>query len=383
MASTKEKVHRSSSTGLEAPMARVSVNSKDYHYLAQPFNPNPPHFDVQKPTIIPIGFDCGPSVFLSGNLDDSKVKKDKKKSEITQYNFYDFPFSTILTKHIPTVFDLILTNSLEEPLRLLEELKTTHGLRFSHIDSYSKEYPIDGNGTEYNQMFIEDMVMRIRNLKQIMEQKDNFKIFYRKSHSCCHHNSEYKYDTITTENDIIDSIALSKYLKNNNVNFKIVLFLCCNSCYGDKTKCTTTKTEPKGIIDNSRLFDEHNILCIKTLYKNFEEEKALFRTIPKQFTNISYNLFKKNFQLNEETSFEKASEAALTEDQGKVPSSYGSRGSSHGSRGSLHGSRGSSHTGRGGRGGRGGGKSCNIRKRKSKTNKIAYRKNKKTRLNKK
>ena len=375
MASTKEKVHRSSSTGLEAPMARVSVNSKDYHYLAQPFNPNPPHFYIQKPTIIPIGFDCGPSVFLSGNLDDPKVKKDKKRSEIKQYNFYDLPFSTILTKHIPTVFDLILTNSLEEPLRLLEELKTTHGLRFSHIDSYSKEYPIDGNGTEYNQMFIEDMIIRIRNLQQIMEQKNNFKIFYRKSHSCCHHNSEYKYDTITTENDIIDSIALSEYLKKNNVNFKIVLFLCCNSCYGDKTKCNTTKTEPKGIIDNSRLFDEHNILCIKTLYKNFEES-PLFRTIPKQFTNISYNLFKKNFQLNEETSFEKASEAALTEDQGKVPSSYGSRG-----RG-----RGSSHTGRGGRGGtggRGGGRSCNITKRESKKNKVAYSKTIKSRLIKK
>ena len=376
-------------------MARVSVNSKTYDYFAQEFNPNPPHFDVNKPTIIPIGFDCGPSVLLSGNLDDSKDKKDKKKSEITQYNFYDLPFSTILTKHIPTVFDLILKNTLKDPLTLLEELKKKYGLRFSHINSYSKENPIVG--TEYNKMFIDDMVIRIRNLQQIMEIKKNFKIFYRKSHSCCHHNSEYNYDYVTKDiNDIEDSIALSRYLKENDVNFKIVLFLCCNFCYGDKKACKDPTSAPeKGIINDSGLFNDHNILCIKTLYKNLKEELPYSRTIPGLFKNISRNLFKTDFQLNERTNFEEAREASLEKDnkdnqyrgsRGRGSQGRGGQGRGGQSRGSQ-GSQGRGSQGRGSQGSQGregknkvGG---NLKKQKSKKNKIAYRKNKKTRLNKK
>ena len=254
------------------------------------------------PTIVPIGFDCGPYVLLvGGTILDQKYNPPTKNM-----NVCDLPFDTVVVKEVTPVVKYLLTNTDDNAtyfknntnmeLIMSETKQNSLGVSFQHITNYNTY--IDGNLQNKkldNEFFKSDMNIRINNFKNIItSHKENPNpnhklIFIRKSHSDEHHpNISIKENTIKPHPysyaakavDFKDAKALSEYLKSIDItNFCIILFLCCKTCYAN---LNYTISEMK----NS------NILCFKTYedtllpYDKPYRDKLL--TSPKFFTDCAY-----------------------------------------------------------------------------------------------
>lgn len=159
-----------------------------------------------------------------------------------------------------------------------------YGIFFNHINDYViKEGKVNS--------FKDDMEIRLQNLVSALY-SHNLKIFFRKSHSDKHHNSPSREkpddnrEYAIQNSDIDDLIDLHSYLPTVGItNFRIVLFLCCGKCYKSNERL-------KELIDL-------DILCFNT-FENGDERL----TIPKQFTDFTYPLFKGNVILKLKTEYE-------------------------------------------------------------------------------
>ena len=268
-----------------------------------------------RPIIIPLGFDCGPSTFLRGSL-DSKTRKE----HLPRYKIADLPFDTlVLTKSTPIIQyfkkTLLLSGNNIEKLRSVmlnsyfndANVKDDSGniisnILFAHQGSYDNQ-----------ETFKKDMLIRIKNLLTILSKPDNLqcKIFFRKSHSKCHHHDiddKYAYKFAAESIDLEDAKDLSLYLQSlGHTNFKIVLYLCCKICY------PKNNNNYDGNIIYA--FDKH-ILCVRQLDENNDKTKPYLRTMPKIFGDSAYRLFKHDNTANlitKDTTYDKFSKILDTE----------------------------------------------------------------------
>ena len=290
------------------PQSTDKITTESVNY-AKPIN-----IINMNPIIIPIGFDCGPSTFLRGSLDRFKID-----TNITQYNICDLPFDTVIlneSKPIIEYFKDKLNSMTAEDLQTLPN----DTIFFDDYLSFKKpmiSFKHDGNYINY-ETFKSDMIIRIKNLLTIMKMPNdlNCKIFFRKSHSKCHHAPDL-YNFAANSTDLSDAITLSKYLKDNHIeNFKIVLFICCEHCYDTH--------EFDVNFNGELLFTDHNILCVKTIDNNIDGKFEIIKTKPRIFNNIAQQLFKKAFQINTNTTYDAFVNAIIPDGNGKPKPTNGS-----------------------------------------------------------
>ena len=245
----------------------MAINIKDDNY-AQIIN-----LDIKIPIIIPTGFDCGPSTMLRGSLDRPR------KSQLSGYYNPDLPFDTVLLKEVTPIIDYFYDMKDKLTLASLADyfkddtMQNNNKLKrnmlnvsFQHRENYH-----DKN------VFESDMLIRIQNLLTVLKNKNQPMIFFRKSHSNCHHDNEYKYATDSID-EIKDTYNLCDFLSSIGiVNFKIILYLCCFKCHKS--------------INIDLINSNPTIFCFKLLDVNTSNTSPIYKTTPAEFRTHVKELF--------------------------------------------------------------------------------------------
>lgn len=246
----------------------MAINIKDDTY-AQPIK----ILNSKIPIIIPTGFDCGPSTMLRGSLDRPR------KDQLRGYYNPDLPFDTVLLKEVTPIInyfydmkDKLTLASLADYFKddtMQNNNKLTRNMlnvSFQHRENYH-----DKN------VFESDMLIRIQNLLTILQNKDQRIIFFRKSHSNCHHDNDYKYATDSID-EIEDTHNLCEFLSSIGiVNFKIILYLCCFKCHKS--------------INIDLINSNPTIFCFKLLDVNTSNTSPIYKTTPAEFRKHVKELF--------------------------------------------------------------------------------------------
>ena len=242
------------------------------------------HMKIEKPNkpiIIPIGFDCGPSFSISLDIFNTDKNIPKKIKDRSEKNIFDLPFDTVVIKRVKPLIKFIYSEKniesyLKETKQCGEKTKCNDlDVSFQHKYNYKDE-----------DAFNNDMKKRILNLQVILTSSiqniiTNKLIFFRKSHSAEHHNPSHAYQYAAEAIDIDDAIELAKYLKSININnFQIILFLCCKKCYENIDKDKYVEMKDLGIV------------CFRT-YRDNTESDPFELTQPRLFRDIAYALFTK------------------------------------------------------------------------------------------
>ena len=265
--------------------------------------------------IIPTGFDCGPSTILRGSLDRPRKKK------LPNYYNPDLPFDTVLLKEVTPIIEYFLKNSKDKTLDdltlddfreyFLENNIKQNEKCTKNTNKFDVSFEHKGNYDTVDTSKM-DMMIRIKNLLKILKDNQMQKLFFRKSHSECHHNNDYQYATEDID-DIKDSIDLCEYLNREGItNFIIILYLCCKKCY------TTVNVEA--------LSTNPHIFCFKTLDNNTIDTSPIFKTTPAVFIESVKILFMTKY--DDLVSLKTSNKKKLLLDLSKNESSSGSSGSS-------------------------------------------------------
>lgn len=246
----------------------MAINIKDYNY-AQIIKT---HLDIIIPIIIPTGFDCGPSTMLRGSLDRPR------KDQLRGYYNPDLPFDTVLLKEVTPIINYFYSKKDELTLDSLEDYfndTTIHNntlkrnmlnVSFQHRENYHNK-----------NVFESDMLIRIQNLLTVLQNKNQPMIFFRKSHSNCHHDNDYKYATDSID-EIKDTHNLCDFLHSIGIlTFKIILYLCCSQCHNS--------------IDIESINSNPTIFCFKLLDDNISTTLPIYKTTPKEFRTHVKELF--------------------------------------------------------------------------------------------
>lgn len=246
----------------------MAINIKDDTY-AQPIK----ILNSKIPIIIPTGFDCGPSTMLRGSLDRPR------KDQLRGYYNPDLPFDTVLLKEVTPIINYFYDMKYKLTLASLADYfkddtmqnnnKLTRNMlnvSFQHRENYH-----DKN------VFESDMLIRIQNLLTVLQNKDQRIIFFRKSHSNCHHDNDYKYATDSID-EIEDTHNLCEFLSSIGiVNFKIILYLCCFKCHKS--------------INIDLINSNPTIFCFKLLDVNTSNTSPIYKTTPAEFRKHVKELF--------------------------------------------------------------------------------------------
>ena len=103
------------------------------------------------------------------------------------------------------------------------------------------------------------MNRRIDRFMELLKNEKEQLVFIRKGHSI-HHHEETKINNCHLKNDLDDCFDLHKHLKNtySKLNFKIIIFLCCEKCFGFNTTYNSN-------LDNIEIFNISKNTTIKEI----------------------------------------------------------------------------------------------------------------------
>lgn len=174
---------------------------------------------------IPIGIDCTIA---------EEIKKKNKRTNA-------YPFDWVVTYN--GVTDIIKNKFIN----YLPDNNTIQNYK-SHTLFLHNNFPADN----------EKMNRRINRFMDLLNNKTDEIIFFRKSH-CYRHHKEVENSEFQLKNDLDDSIELYDYLKANysELKFKIIIILMCGKCFDKTMIYDTTKVE---VYNNSELYDDKNNL---------------------------------------------------------------------------------------------------------------------------
>jgi hypothetical protein len=301
--------------------------------------------DITNPLIISLGFDCGPQIVI------------KEKAEISQPSF---PFdscitykgvSEIISNGYRNLLDNFILSSTGSYIDVRNGIKFKHDGKFIENQQGNKVYTQDKNKETTLEEVKDKYMRRLERLHKYLEAYNTSTnhqqiIFVRKSHDDNHHGEAREYG-IEIKNDIVDTIELEGYLNSRypKLNYLIVVFLICEDCFHNKKEGVDSILKDSKSTHIKIHYIGKNIITSRMT----NIKKAYLRTNPKEFNSKLYCYTDKIKE-----------KQIITLDMcgGNITNKTKSKAKAKA-------------------------KTKAKTKTKSKKNKIAYRKNKKTRLNKK